>query len=127
MNNNISESKDLIEGLKEALKSITTDARVIVSPTYVNLTTALNSAKDSVIEVAAQNMHQAKSGAYTGEISGEMLTSIGIQSVILGHSERRTYFGEDDAQLTEKVNAALENGLEAIFCFGELFCKMRRK
>ena len=120
MNNNISETKELVEGLKAALKSITTEARVIVSPTYVNLTTAIASASGSSIEVVAQNMHQAKSGAYTGEISGEMLTSIGIKSVILGHSERRTYFGEDDALLTEKVNAALENGLEAIFCFGEL-------
>ena len=120
MNNNISETKELIEGLKIALNSITTEARVIVSPTSINLTTAIQSATDSSIEVAAQNMHQAKNGAYTGEVSGSMLTSAGIQSVILGHSERRTYFGENDTLLAEKVNAALENGLEAIFCFGEL-------
>ena len=74
----------------------------------------------SVVEVAAQNMHQAKSGAYTGEISAEMLTSIGLKSVILGHSERREYFGESDALLAEKVNAALANNLEVIFCFGEV-------
>lgn len=120
MNNNISETKELIEGLKNALQSVNTDARVIVSPTYINLTTAIDSAANSSIEVAAQNMHQAKNGAYTGEISAGMLTSIGIQSVILGHSERRTYFGENDTQLAEKVNTALENGLETIFCFGEL-------
>ena len=58
--------------------------------------------------------------AHTGEISGEMLTSIGLESVILGHSERREYFGEDDALLAEKVDAALANGLEVIFCFGEV-------
>ena len=120
MNNNLLETKDLVRGLKSALKDVLTDTRVIVSPTYVNLTTAIETASNSIIEVAAQNMHQAKSGAYTGEVSAEMLTSIGIQSVILGHSERRTYFGEDDKLLTEKVNTALDNGLEAIFCFGEL-------
>jgi len=120
MNNNLLETKDLVRALKSALKDVLTDTRVIVSPTYVNLTTAIETASNSIIEVAAQNMHQAKSGAYTGEVSAEMLTSIGIQSVILGHSERRTYFGEDDKLLTEKVNTALDNGLEAIFCFGEL-------
>ena len=68
----------------------------------------------------AQTMHEAKSGAYTGEISAEMLTSIGLKSVILGHSERREYFGEDDALLAKKVDAALANDLEVIFCFGEV-------
>jgi triosephosphate isomerase len=77
-------------------------------------------AEGSVVEIAAQNMHQEKSGAYTGEISAEMLTSIGLKSVVLGHSERREYFGESDALLAEKVNAALANGLEVIFCFGEV-------
>jgi triosephosphate isomerase len=64
-------------------------------------------------------MHQAKNGAFTGEISAAMLNDVGVKSVILGHSERRTYFGEDDQILTEKVASALENKLEIIFCFGE--------
>jgi len=84
------------------------------------LTAVKQATEGSVVEVAAQNMHQAKSGAFTGEISGEMLTSIGLESVILGHSERREYFGESDALLAEKVNAALANNLEVIFCFGEV-------
>ncbi|MGB1043453.1 MAG: triose-phosphate isomerase, partial [Tenacibaculum sp.] len=77
-------------------------------------------AKKTKIEVVAQNMHQAKNGAFTGEVSANMLKSIGIKTVILGHSERRTYFGETDTILAEKVNTALENKLETIFCFGEL-------
>jgi triosephosphate isomerase len=64
-------------------------------------------------------MHQAKSGAFTGEISADMLKDVDVNTVILGHSERRTYFGEDDKILTEKVASALENNLEVIFCFGE--------
>ena len=63
----------------------------------------------------AQNMHQAKNGAFTGEISAAMLNDVGVKSVILGHSERRTYFGEDDQILTDKVASALENNLEIIF------------
>lgn len=120
MNLNLAESKALVEGLKNAIAEQDVNCRVIVSPTFVNLTTVIASAQDSPIEVAAQNMHQAKSGAFTGEISANMLRSIGIETVILGHSERRTYFGEDDAILTEKVQAALDNDLEIIFCFGEL-------
>ena len=71
------------------------------------------------IEVAAQNVHQALSGAYTGEISVKMLKSIGVQYVILGHSERREYFGESDALLLEKTNTVLGAGMLPIFCCGE--------
>ena len=120
MNKNAGETQQLITDLKSALENVESSARVIIAPTFVNLSKAVEETAGSVIEVSAQNMHQAASGAYTGEISGDMLTSIGIKTVILGHSERRTYFGEDDALLKEKVNAALANGLEVIFCFGEL-------
>ena len=75
--------------------------------------------KDSRIYVSAQNMHQSASGAFTGEISSTMLLDIGVQHVILGHSERRAYFGETDELLKEKVQAALKAGLQIIFCFGE--------
>lgn len=121
MNKDVVASKELASNLVAGLAGKTlTNTRVIVAPTFVNLTSVAEVASGSVVEVAAQNMHQAKSGAFTGEISGEMLTSIGLKSVILGHSERREYFGESDALLAEKVNAALENGLEVIFCFGEV-------
>tara|TARA_B110000003_G_scaffold276446_1_gene322979 strand:+ start:29799 stop:30554 length:756 start_codon:yes stop_codon:yes gene_type:complete len=120
MNNNATQTKALINDLKIALKDLSINCRVLISPTSINLSSAVEATGDSVIEVSAQNMHQAKSGAYTGEISAEMLQDVGVKTVILGHSERRTYFGEDAAVLTEKVRSALENKLEVIFCFGEL-------
>ncbi|MFY0630749.1 MAG: triose-phosphate isomerase [Flavobacteriaceae bacterium] len=120
MNNNATETKQLINELKESVGALDTNARVIVAPTSINLQEANKASEGSIIEVSAQNMHQAKNGAFTGEISADMLLNIGVNTVILGHSERRTYFGEDNAILTEKVGAALENNLETIFCFGEL-------
>ncbi len=121
MNNDLAASKALANDLVEGLKGKNlVNTRVIVAPTYVNLNSVNEVVEGSVVEVAAQNMHQAKSGAYTGEISAEMLTSIGLKSVILGHSERREYFGETDALLAEKVNTALENNLQVVFCFGEV-------
>ncbi|NVK53290.1 MAG: triose-phosphate isomerase [Flavobacteriaceae bacterium] len=121
MHNDSKETKTLIKGVRKSIKKLSLkNTRVIVAPTFVNLTAGLKKAKKSKVEVIAQNMHQAKSGAFTGEVSASMLKSIGIQTVILGHSERRTLFGETDVILAEKVNAALESGLEIIFCFGEL-------
>lgn len=121
MNNDATESKALIAALSSSIKNNPLqNKRVIVAPTFVNLTTAIEAAKGSSIEVVAQNMHQSKNGAFTGEISAEMLTGIGIRTVILGHSERRAIFGETDALLAEKVTTALANNLEPIFCFGEV-------
>ena len=121
MNNDIKATKSLVKGIRKSIKKLPLEnTRVIVSPTFVNLSTAIKRAKKSKVEVVAQNMHQAVNGAFTGEISASMLKSIGVKTVILGHSERRSLFGETDQVLTEKVNAALENGLEIIFCFGEL-------
>lgn len=121
MNNDKKASKQLIKDIKKSINGLSLkNTRVIVAPTFVNLSSSVKAAKKSKIEVVAQNMHQAKNGAFTGEISAEMLISIGIESVILGHSERRTYFGETDEILAEKVNTVLENNLQTIFCFGEL-------
>lgn len=121
MNNNLDETKKLIKGIKKGIKKKVDDnTRVIIAPSFVNLSTAVKRTKKSKIEVAAQNMHQTKSGAFTGEISADMLTSLGLKIVIIGHSERREYFGETDELLAEKVNAALANKLEVVFCFGEL-------
>ena len=119
MNNDATQTRVLINDLNKALEEVSINCRVLISPTSINLTSAVALTQDSVIEVSAQNMHQAKSGAFTGEISAEMLKDVGVKTVILGHSERRTYFGEDDKILTEKVASALENNLEVIFCFGE--------
>jgi len=121
MNNAKDESKTLIKEIKGSVKELKLKkTRVIVAPAFVFLQKSARKTENSIIEVAAQNMHQADRGAYTGEISAEMLTSINIKTVILGHSERRQYFGETDALLAKKVDAALKHGLEVIFCFGEV-------
>ena len=117
MNKNLDETEALLSELSAKLPD--THAEVIVAPTFVNLSSAVRQLQGSVIQVAAQNMHFAESGAYTGEISAAMLQNIGVEIVILGHSERRAYFGEDDALLTQKVDAALAKDLRVIFCFGE--------
>jgi len=121
MNKNVQESTQLANEIVTKVSELSlVNTRVIVAPTFVNLSGVFSATTGSNVEVAAQNMHQAKSGAFTGEISAEMLTSLGLKIVILGHSERREYFGETDAILAEKVNTALENKLEVIFCFGEV-------
>ena len=110
-----------IESLKKSVDKLPlNNTRVIIAPTFVNLSSAVEKVEKSNIEVVAQNMHQATSGAFTGEISADMLKAIGVNTVILGHSERRTYFNETDQALAEKVNTVLEKGMETIFCFGEL-------
>ncbi|OED47327.1 triose-phosphate isomerase, partial [Flavobacteriaceae bacterium (ex Bugula neritina AB1)] len=92
---------------------------VIVAPTFTNLYYVSEELKESDILVAAQNMHQAEEGAFTGEISASMLKSIGIEFVILGHSERRAYFKETNELLSEKVKTALKHNMTVLFCFGE--------
>jgi len=117
MNNDLAQTETLITALKTQTK--TTDAEVMIAPTATNLWQAYNTLKDTDIEVVAQNMHFAESGAYTGEISASMLKSVGVETVILGHSERREYFNETDELLAKKVDAALANDMRVIFCFGE--------
>ncbi len=118
MHKNAEETEDL---LNELINKIPTDLdqRVIVAPTFVNLSAAADHLEFTNIEVAAQNMHQAEGGAFTGEISAGMLESVGVRIVILGHSERRAYFHETDALLAAKVDTALKHEMEVIFCFGE--------
>ncbi|WP_303315901.1 triose-phosphate isomerase [Flavivirga abyssicola] len=117
MNNDLSQTESLINELKSKTK--TSNAEVMVAPTFTNLYHAYSVLKTTNIEVIAQNMHFAENGAYTGEISAGMLKSIGIETVILGHSERREYFNETDELLAKKVDAALAKGMRVIFCFGE--------
>lgn len=118
MHMNAEQTEDLLNDLIEAIPD-TVQAQIIVAPTFVNLAHAVEHLQFTNIGVAAQNMHQAASGAYTGEISADMLRSIGVSYVILGHSERRAYFNETDEALAEKVTAALSNQLTPIFCIGE--------
>jgi len=93
--------------------------RVIVAPPFVNIIPVNEAISDKRIEVAAQNMHYAESGAFTGEISADMLLDIQVETVIIGHSERREYFNENDEFLKMKVVSALNKKMEVIFCFGE--------
>ncbi|MCL6265152.1 triose-phosphate isomerase [Flagellimonas myxillae] len=117
MNKNLEETESLLSELSAKLPN--THAEVVVAPTFVNLAMAQRNLQSSAIKVAAQNMHFAENGAYTGEISADMLLNIHVDTVILGHSERRSYFGEDDALLAKKVEAALDKNMTIIFCFGE--------
>ncbi|WP_166964717.1 triose-phosphate isomerase [Yeosuana marina] len=118
MNNDLSQTESLITDLKNAKK--TSKAEVMVAPTFTNLYKAFEALTGTDIEVIAQNMHFAENGAYTGEISASMLKSVGVKTVILGHSERREYFNETDESLAKKVDAALANDMRIIFCFGEV-------
>ena len=117
MNNDLAQTQSLITDLKKQKQ--TSKAEVMIAPTFTNLWNAFEALRESDIEVIAQNMHFAKSGAYTGEVSACMLKSVGITTVILGHSERRAYFNETDELLAKKVDTAMENNMTAIFCFGE--------
>ncbi len=117
MNKNLDDTRALITELVQKLPDTT--AEVMVAPTFVNLSEAVKTVAGSKIEVAAQNMHFEESGAFTGEIAPGMLKNIGVNTVILGHSERRAYFGETDALLKKKVDTALAQDMRMIFCFGE--------
>jgi triosephosphate isomerase len=92
---------------------------VVVCPPFPSLKTAVEHCAQSRVRVAAQNMHEQPEGAFTGEVSAPMLLELGVQGVILGHSERRQYFGESDEALARKVPAAMGAGLEPILCVGE--------
>jgi triosephosphate isomerase len=118
MNKNAEQTEDL---LNELIAKVPTesDTLVIVAPTFVNLASAVDHLEFTSISVAAQNMHQAENGAYTGEISADMLKNIGVNTVILGHSERRAIFHESDALIANKVDTALKHDMTVIFCFGE--------
>ena len=117
MHKNQQETIALLEEI--ITKKTNTSTEIIVAPTFVNLAKAVEITNGKSITVAAQNMHQAEGGAFTGEIAAGMLTDIGVNTVILGHSERRAYFHETDALLASKVDTALKHEMRVIFCFGE--------
>ena len=118
MNKNSEETEDLLNELIDKLPT-NKEVLVIVAPTFINLASAVDHLEFTNIDVAAQNMHQNENGAYTGEISADMLKSIGVNTVIIGHSERRAIFQENDSLLANKVTTALKHEIKVIFCFGE--------
>ena len=118
MHKNATQTAELLNELKTQVAT-ENNKQVIVAPTFVNLALATSLLESTAISVSAQNMHQNESGAYTGEISADMLKSVGVNTVILGHSERRAIFHETDALIANKVDTALQHDMAVIFCFGE--------
>lgn len=118
MHNDLKESVALVSELKNNVEQ-SENVDVIVCPPYTSLETVNALVKDSDIKLGAQNMYFEEKGAFTGEISPSMLKSVGCEYVILGHSERRTIFGESNQTINKKIKTALNAGLKPIFCIGE--------
>jgi len=117
MNNDMAETEMFMVQLKKQV--IPEDVSLMIAPSFTNLNHAFQSVKDHPVTIVAQNMHQSDNGAFTGEVSAAMLKSVGIKTVILGHSERRSIFKEENSVLAEKVNTALTHDMNVIFCVGE--------
>lgn len=121
MNTTYAEAMDLVEGLKNALtQEVVGDTGVIITPPSLYLSDVVGALVDNeFIAVASQNVHEKDNGAFTGEISAPMLSSLDVDAVIIGHSERRQYFGESNESCKVKISQALNNELAAIYCIGE--------
>jgi len=121
MNLNLSQSVKLAENLKSLANklNIPDDVDIVICPPSISLFPVVNAISGSVISLGAQNMYYEEYGAFTGEISAEMLTSVGCEYVILGHSERRQHFGETNQEINQKIHAALKASLTPILCVGE--------
>jgi triosephosphate isomerase len=119
MNKGIAEAVGFATGLRAALAT-PPEREVIIAPPFTALQAVAQALRGSAIRLAAQNLHEAEKGAFTGEISGGMLREAGCTHVIVGHSERRTLFGEGDDRINRKLQSALAAGLKPIFCVGEL-------
>ncbi len=118
MNKTAAEGKALVEALKPLVAGVK-DVDVVVCPPFTTLSAVIAAAAGSNVKVGAQNLHWAANGAFTGEISAEMLKDVGVEYVIIGHSERRQYFGETDITVNQRLKAALAAGLKPMVCIGE--------
>jgi triosephosphate isomerase len=125
MNMNLHQSQKLVSEIINGLGK-DNKAEVIVCPPFTSLSEVSSLVKDTMVKLGAQNMHFEESGAYTGEISADMLKSIGCEYVILGHSERRVIFNEPDELINKKIKTALTKELKPIFCVGELLDQRER-
>src|SRR5215510_4461242 len=119
------EAERLLSALKAAVSGLS-DREVVVAPPFTALETAARVVAGSPIRLAAQNLHWESQGAFTGEVSGPMLKELGCSYVIIGHSERRQYFGETDEQVAKKVQAARRDSLIPIICVGETLAERQR-
>ena len=118
MNKTPKEAKELLNAITPLVKDA--GCEVIACVPYVDLATALEATEGTNVKIGAENCHWAESGAFTGEISTGMLKEMGVEYVVLGHSERRQYFGETDETVNKRTKAALAAGLKPIVCVGEL-------
>jgi len=120
MNKTRPEAKELLEAIKPLVANAEGKVEVIACVPFTNLETAINATAGSNVKIGAENVHFEKSGAFTGEISADMLVELGVEYVVIGHSERRQYFGETDETVNKRTKAALAAGLKPIVCVGEL-------
>lgn len=118
MNMTPAETTDFMKALAPKVADVK-EAKVVLCVPFVDIAAAVEATKGTNIEIGAENVHMEEKGAYTGEISGKMLASCGVKYVIVGHSERRQYFGETDATVNGRAKAGLANGLKVIVCVGE--------
>jgi len=119
MNKTAAEGRILAEELKCKVAGMD-NVDIVVCPTFTTISAVVEAVQGSNIKVGAQNVHWAESGAFTSEISAEMLKEVGVEYVIIGHSERRQYFGETDETVNMRLKAALSSGLKPMVCIGEL-------
>ena len=123
MNKTLQEGVELAKELNSLVAAITPKCKIVLGTPFTHITEVVKTVDAKKIGVAAQNCADKAAGAYTGEISASMIQSTGAQYVILGHSERRQYYGENNATLKEKTDLALANGLTPIFCIGEVLAE----
>ncbi len=123
MNNTPDETKALIAAMKPLVAGA--DCKVVLCVPFIDLYAAMDAAAGSNIEIGAENCHWAEKGAFTGEVSAKMLKAAGVPYVIIGHSERRQYFGETDITVRNRVRAALNEGLKVILCVGEMLAERK--
>ena len=120
MNKTRPEAKELLEAIKPLVANAEGKVEVIACVPFTNLETAINATAGSYVKIGAENVHFEKSGAFTGEISADMLVELGDEYVVIDHSEKRQYFGETDETVNKRTKAALAAGLKPIVCVGEL-------
>src|SRR5262249_24784856 len=125
MHKTVAESVSYVHALRELVKGMT-DVEIVIAPPFTALQAASTAAKDSSIGIAAQDLYWEREGAFTGEISATMIVDAGADYAIVGHSERRTLFGETDASVNRKVGTALAAGLTPLVCIGETLDQRER-
>ncbi len=119
MNKDVNETSEFFSALQKEMNGYNGTVEIVVCPPFTALQTAVKASQGTRFKIGAQNLHYENDGAYTGEISARMIKSLGIPYVIVGHSERRQYFGETDEIIAKKVRKALSESLKVIFCIGE--------